>query len=402
MILTASLFPRALVLFAMMLMMSNCCVRSFSRNLQRTRPFPTVAIGKWRLYSQLNSESAAETRKRIVFLGTPEVAATSLEKVFEASQQPASTFQVVGVVTQPPRRRKRKGKVEPSPVGKMAEELGLYIMSPEKANDPLFLEELEQQIKPDVCITAAYGQYLPKRFLAAPTFGTVNIHPSLLPRWRGASPVQRSLEAGDNPVGVTVLFTVSKMDAGPIIAQESVHIDADATASFVLPHLFDIGTQLLLKSLPRVLDGTITMDTAQAQDENLVVAADMIDSSEAELKVWEESALTCHNRLRGFSMWPGVFLYVQVGEREDIVKLKVTKSKVVVNATSEPTNVVRLGPNKEDGLHLVCWDGSILELIEVQPATKKPFPARDFQNGYPGEVIRWVRPPAAVGTETTD
>jgi methionyl-tRNA formyltransferase len=284
----------------------------------------------------------------------------------------------------------------------MAEELGLYIMSPEKANDPLFLEELEQQIKPDVCITAAYGQYLPKRFLAAPTFGTVNIHPSLLPRWRGASPVQRSLEAGDNPVGVTVLFTVSKMDAGPIIAQESVHIDADATASFVLPHLFDIGTQLLLKSLPRVLDGTITMDTAQAQDENLVVAADMIDSSEAELKVWEESALTCHNRLRGFSMWPGVFLYVQVGEREDIVKLKVTKSKVVVNATSEPTNVVRLGPNKEDGLHLVCWDGSILELIEVQPATKKPFPARDFQNGYPGEVIRWVRPPAAVGTETTD
>ena len=133
-------------------------------------------------------------------------------------------------------------------------------------------------MRPDLCITAAYGQYLPKRFLATPTYGTVNIHPSLLPRWRGASPVQRSLEAGDDPVGVSVLFTVSKMDAGPIISQKEEPVDENETATNVLPHLFNIGTDLLIDAMPDLVSGAITMETATAQDEDAVVAADMIDS----------------------------------------------------------------------------------------------------------------------------
>ena len=339
-------------------------------------------------------------KKRIVFLGTPEVAATSLQAIYEASLQQDSPYEIVGVVTQPPKRRKRKGQPESSPVGKLSEALGIRVLCPEKAKDIDFLDLLQNEIQPDLCITAAYGQYLPKRFLATPVLGTVNIHPSLLPRWRGASPVQRSLQAGDNPVGVSVLYTVSQMDAGPLIVQREQCIDENDTATTVLPLLFDIGTKCLLEVLPDICSGKITFDTATPQDDDQAVAATMIDTAEGEFKVWEESAVSCHNRLRGFSMWPQAFLYLQVGDREPM-KVKVTETRVVVSdeatepmaQTESTTNVVQLGPTKQSGLYVTCFDGSILELVEVQPATRKAFRARDFQNGYPGETIRWVRTP---------
>jgi methionyl-tRNA formyltransferase len=253
---------------------------------------------------------------------------------------------------------------------------------------------LANNVKPDLCITAAYGQYLPKRFLATPTFGTVNIHPSLLPRWRGASPVQRSLEAGDNPVGVTVLFTVSKMDAGPIVSQKEEMIDENDTATRVLPHLFEIGTELLIDALPDLVHGKITMDTATPQDEDAVVHADMIDSSEAEFRPWEESAITLHNRLRGFSMWPGAFLYLQIGDSE-VTKYKILETRVL-SERADPTDAVVPGPTKKDGLRLVCFDGSVLEIKSLQPATKKPVDALSFVNGLQGRTVRWIKEPQLV------
>ena len=250
--------------------------------------------------------------------------------------------------------------------------------------------------QPDLCITAAYGQYLPKRFLACPKFGTVNLHPSLLPKWRGASPVQRSLQAGENPLGCTVLFTVSQMDAGPIIAQKEAMVDENASALQVLPDLFALGTELLLEKLPDLLKGSITMETATPQKDDDAVAASMIHSSEGELKL--ESALVCHNQWRGFAAWPGVFLYLQVGEREPM-KVKVLETRVVPDVTKEPTNIVEAGPDKKDGLWVGCLDGSVLELRIVQPATRKAFPGRDLMNGYPGETIRWVPKPEDVESD---
>jgi len=222
--------------------------------------------------------------------------------------------------------------------------------------------------------------------------GTVNIHPSLLPRWRGASPVQRSLQAGDNPVGVSVLFTVSKMDAGPVIAQKEYTVGDNDQATTVLPLLFDIGTELLLENLPDILSGKITMETATHQDDALITEASMIDASEAELRVWEESALTCHNRMRGFSMWPGTFLYLQVGDEEPI-KVKIVETHVLPEI-AKPTTLVELGPLKGDGLHLVCGDGSILEILKLQPVTKKAMDAKSFVNGLQGKTVQWVKPPA--------
>lgn len=219
----------------------------------------------------------------------------------------------------------------------------------------------------------------------------MNIHPSLLPRWRGASPVQRSLEAGDNPVGVTVLFTVSKMDAGPIICQKEETINENDTAAHVLPHLFKIGTELLIDVLPDLVQGQITMETATAQEEDGIVNADMIDSSEGEFRPWEESARTMHNRLRGFSMWPGAFLYLQVGETEP-TKYKILDTRVLADK-SDPTDEVVPGPTKKDGLRLVCHDGSILEINRLQPATKNPVDALSFVNGLQGRTVKWVKTP---------
>lgn len=188
-----------------------------------------------------------------------------------------------------------------------------------------------------------------------------------------------------------MLFTVSKMDAGPIIAQEEYTVGHNDQATTVLPHLFDIGTKLLLENLPGILTGKITMETATVQDEALVTEASMIDAAEAELKVWEESALTCHNRMRGFSMWPGTFLYLQCGD-DELIKVKIVETKVL-SETTEPTTVVKLGPSKGDGLRLVCGDGSILEIMKLQPVTKKAMDAKSFVNGLQGKVVHWVKPP---------
>ncbi len=300
----------------------------------------------------------------------------------------------MGVVTQPPKRRKRGGSEIPSPVGFVAEELGLPILCPESAKDATFLEMLEKNVKPDLCITAAYGQYLPKRFLSLPKFGTLNIHPSLLPRWRGSSPVQRSLEAGDTVGGVSVLFTVSKMDAGPIVSQYSMDVDENEQATTLLPKLFDIGTEKLIEALPKVIEGSITMESARKQDESLLVEAKMIDSSEGQLFPTTMSAIQCHNRVRGFSMWPGTYIYVQIGE-EDVesvrepIKMKVIESRVL-HGIVKPTDIIEIGPKKGDGLRLVCWDGSVLEMRKVQPATRNVMDAKSFVNGLQGQTVRWL------------
>ncbi|KAL7569512.1 hypothetical protein ACA910_013889 [Epithemia clementina (nom. ined.)] len=445
---------------------------------------------------------------RLVFLGTPSVAAATLQTLYDASLQSQQqqqqqqqvqqqqrplldAFEIVGVVTQPPKRRRKKGSsTEQSPVGKLAQALQLPLYTPDRltttktitttmttqdtdATNNFVSHDLPHVLQPDLCVTAAYGQYLPKQFLATPKFGTVNIHPSLLPKWRGASPVQRSLQYGDNPVGVTLLYTVAKMDAGPMIVQHAETIDPDTdTALDVLPRLFDIGTQLLVKDvLPAIWNQTMTPERAQPQDESQVTLAPLIqhsnEFSEGELDLTQMTARQCHNLWRGFIEWPGVHLWVQVGPppppplapRKDddndngddvnkhqevdpqqgpLLKVKIIESRVVsdeavvveedpedqqqqqedennnnnnhqknhnshndMNAKNsilmmDERRILRLGPNKKkDGLYVTCADGSILELVKVQPPTKRPFPSRDLQNGYPNQVLYWKTPDEA-------
>ena len=185
------------------------------------------------------------------------------------------------------------------------------------------------------------------------------------------------------------------MDAGPIVIQKVEEINDDVDdATFVLPFLFDIGTKCLLEVIPNVINGQITMENSMQQDESLVVNADMIDSSEGELKVWRDNARVCHNKVRGFSMWPGTFMHFVIGDDVDVepVKVKILKSRVLYDnpGSVDLTKDVVLGPDKKDGLHLVCGDGSLLELLQVQPLTRKAMDARSFVNGLRGERLRWV------------
>lgn len=335
--------------------------------------------------------SLNKRKSRLVFLGTPDVAASSLELLVRESQRQDACFDVVGVVTQPPKRRRRMGTPEPSPVGKVAEDFGVRVLAPESAKDPVFLEELEVSLRPDICITAAYGQYLPKRFLEIPQLGTINIHPSLLPRWRGASPVQRSLQAGDELIGVTILYTVSKMDAGPIISQDTYRVGKNEQSTEVLKHLFRVGTIRLIELLPGIVSGQMSFELATPQNEEGVVKADLVNVDEGELKVWKESALTLHNKVRGFSIWPGTWMYFTIGDddTQEPIRLKIIETQVQ-EVKLAPTHQVQLGKDRTSGLYVVCNDGSVLELLKVQPETKKVMDARSFVNGLRGKTIHWV------------
>lgn len=401
---------------------TNCMVPILSShaNNRLTSSSSTCLSSTSQQETEANLSNDKNAKKRIVFLGTPDVAATTLQSLYEASILPNSNYEIVAVVTQPPKRRQRKGSsLELTPVAQITQKFNnitsnIQLLYPEKlSKDDEFINIMEHVIRPDLCITAAYGQYLSKKFLSIPKYGTINIHPSLLPKYRGASPVQRSLEAGETTVGVSVLYTVQKMDAGPIIIQKEVPINSENdTTTNVLPMLFEVGTYLLIDYvLPNILNDTITMTSQNViqQNELEVSYASMIDSNEAEFKVWKESATTCHNRLRGFSIWPQAYMYFIIccnkDDNETVIssepiKVKILKTRVVdtnsiQNTDNDNNNEfntrVTLGPTKNDGLYVTCYDGSILELLIVQPVTKKAFPARDFQNGYPNQIIRWIQ-----------
>lgn len=184
------------------------------------------------------------------------------------------------------------------------------------------------------------------------------------------------------------------MDAGPIVAQREERIGENENATSLLPRLFEIGTEMLIDILPSVIAGKITMETASLQNEDQVVNADMIDSSEGELFLEKDSARICHNKVKGFSMWPGTFIFVRIGEvaiDNEPMKLKILESRVLSDDASENmSSEIVLGPNKGDGLRVVCGDGSVLELLRVQPVTRNAMDAKSFVNGLRGEKLYWV------------
>lgn len=326
---------------------------------------------------------SANARKKILFLGTPEVAAKSLKKLIENC---GNSYEISGVVSQPAQMMGRGNKrvLTPSPVASVGLELGLRVITPEKASDIAFLEELEQ-MKPDLCITAAYGQYLPKRFLAIPTYGTLNVHPSLLPKWRGASPVQRSLEAGDQATGVSVLWTVSKMDAGPIVAQVERLLTGDEKAPELLDELFSTGTQSLIDVLPAVFSGIVSPATSMQQADESATKADKIAVEEAAVCLFKHSAKTIHNRIRGFAGWPGVWCQVRFGEG-DVEKLLLVTTRLV-STVEEPPEEISIGSIvivDKFRLFARCADGALLEILELQQPAKKLLTSKQFCNGLNG------------------
>ena len=250
-----------------------------------------------------------------------------------------------------------------------------------KARDPSSWRN--SALKPDVCVTAAYGQFLPKSFLSIPLLGTLNIHPSLLPRWRGAAPVQRSLENGDEKVGVTVLQTVLKMDAGPIAAQSVPRaVKEGDTAATLLDELFDEGCDLLINDvLPSLFDGSLEM---REQNDSDVTEAPKLTKDEGFLDVLGDPdsrtiAEACRDKV-GLRAWPGTFLNVRRATRQD--RLKVLEARIgdAVDSVSY----------RKPALSIPCADGSALDLLRVQPPNKKAMDAASFWNGLRGAELEFL------------
>ena len=327
-------------------------------------------------------------KSRVVFLGTPDCARDVLGRMLDAASAADSMFEVTAVVSQPgrPRGRGRKSDAPaPSPVAELAMQRGMTedrILCPEKANEEAFLNAL-RKLDIDLAVTAAYGNFLPQKFLDIPRLGTLNIHPSLLPQWRGAAPVQRALESGQAETGVSVAYTVLKMDAGPILRQVKRPLNGDEKAPELLTELFETGVQALLDELPSVFAGEAA-SRATPQGEATLTHAAKVSPEEGDLDFTKQSARECHNKVRAFAGWPGTKATLKVKAAGDDAELKEVVIKIITTQVSSDGDAVSAGgvvELRKKMLRVPCAGGEWLELLEVQPPGKKAMDASSFING---------------------
>lgn len=306
---------------------------------------------------------------RVCFLGTPEFAVTALKALLEDEH-----YQVVGVITQPDRPAGRKLQLTPSPVKQLALAHNLKVLSPEslKSNRLIFDEVVTW--KAEVAVVVAYGQILTEEFLKIFPFGCVNIHGSVLPRWRGAAPIQRSIEFGDSESGVTLQKVVKKLDAGDILGIRRVKLDSSINAQELYQQLAILGADLLHVELMDYLRGNLA---PTPQDESLVTYAKKIEKTEAEID-WRLSADQIHNKVRAFVMGPGTFTMVN-GKKFKIHKTRVHES---LSTGAQPGSISQI-TNQQ--IIVQCGYGKI-ELIEVQPESRNKMPITDFLKGHSWQV----------------
>jgi len=294
---------------------------------------------------------------RVAFMGSPDFAVPALDALVEAGHE------VVAVYAQPPRRAGRGKKDRPTAVHARAEELGLDVRTPVSLRDPE-AQAAFAALDLDVAVVAAYGLILPRPILDAPRMGCINIHPSLLPRWRGAAPIQRAVMAGDTETGICIMRMEEGLDTGPVFQRETTPIGPRETAAELQTRLAVRSGEMLVETLAAMADGTAT-ETAQAEDG--VVYAAKIDKAEARID-WSRPAAELDALVRGLSPSPGAWFEAQ-GER---IKLLL----------AEPLR--RVGPPGIvlDGDIVACGTGA-LRLLRLQRAGKPAMDAADFLRGFP-------------------
>jgi methionyl-tRNA formyltransferase len=297
---------------------------------------------------------------RIIFMGSAELAIPALQAIVQSSDD-----QVVGVVTQPDRPAGRKRQLTPCPLKAFAEQAGLPIMTPEKVGSPESVAALTE-LRPDLFVVVAYGQYIPTRVIELAPHKAINLHPSLLPKYRGSAPIQWAIANGDSETGVSIIRVAQKMDAGDILRQEHFPIDPDDTSQTLHQKLAEFGATLLLKTLDDIRAGTLS---PIVQDESQVVEIRKLTKEDGAID-WTQPASTIRNRIRAFDPWPGSHCKLPDG-----TPLKVWKAEII-SATGTPSELL------DDAL-LVATGNNALRLTEIQPLGKKRMPARDFLNGHP-------------------
>ncbi|MFD9901330.1 methionyl-tRNA formyltransferase [Mesorhizobium sp. UC22_110] len=298
---------------------------------------------------------------RVVFMGTPDFSVATLRALAGAGHD------IVAVYTQPPRAAGRRGlELTPSPVQREAERLGIAVHTPVSLKD-----EAEQvafrALDADVAVVVAYGLLLPKPVLDAPRLGCLNGHASLLPRWRGAAPIQRAIMAGDAETGMMVMKMEQGLDTGPVGLVEKLAIDPDMTAGELHDRLMVAGAGLMVEALSRLEAGTLSFVEQAAKG---VTYAAKIDKTETRID-WTRPADVVHNHVRGISPFPGGWCEATIGGR--VERLKLLRS-TVVDGMGEPGGIL------DDRLTVACGSGAV-RLVEVQRAGGKPVTAQEFLRG---------------------
>lgn len=301
---------------------------------------------------------------RIVFFGTPEFAVPTLSAIA------ASQHVVAGVVTQPDRPRGRGHQASPSPVKAFALSHGMPVLQPERMRDEVFLESL-RALDADLGVVAAYGRILTDAILAIPRAGLINVHASLLPRWRGAAPVHRAVLAGDRDTGVTIMRVVQALDAGPMLAVGRVSIDPDATSAHVEQLLAELGARLARDTVDRLAEGPVP---EEPQPDEGVTYAERITKADAPI-FWWRSAHEIHNQVRGLQPWPLAATTVG-GHRLLIVRTAVAESPAP--AAAIPGTIL-----EADGETLTVAAGQgVVRLLDIRPEGRRTMTAREFLAGH--------------------
>ncbi len=297
---------------------------------------------------------------RVVFFGSAAIGFPLLEALLASTKD-----EVVSVVTQPDRPAGRKQQLSPCPVKSFAQERGLPVLSPEKVKDGL--PELVA-LNADLFVVVAYGQYIPPSVLVLPKYGAINLHPSLLPKYRGSSPIQWAVANGDTVTGVTILYVSEKMDAGDIILQREVLIGPDDTSAILEPVLAAAGAELLMEAVEQIRNGTV-----QRRPQSETDATEVRKLAKEDGRIdWRLSAGVLRNRIRGFTPWPGCFCEMPDGQRLKIVRVAVEARN---GSPGEILDVSGAGP-------LVAAGGGSLRLLEVQPAGKCVMDGASYLRGY--------------------
>ncbi|GMV36790.1 MAG: methionyl-tRNA formyltransferase [Fimbriimonadales bacterium] len=309
---------------------------------------------------------------RVLYFGTAPFAVPALRAIAH------SNHELIGVVSQPDSPSGRGMRLRPSAVTEAARDLGIEALRPESCRSEQFLRQVTE-LRPDVLVVAAYGQIMPLSLLEAAPRGGINIHASLLPRWRGAAPIQRAIEHGDAVTGITIMQMDAGMDTGDILLQEETPIGEDENAGQLTERLAEMGARLIVRTLDLLPDGL----ARSPQDPALATKAPKVRKEEGCLD-WAMPARSLHNRVRAFTPQPGAHTTFQNSN------VKVWATKLIDSHPSfeQPGTVVAVGP---DGITVACGEGCLL-ITDLQPETKRRMRAVDFANG------RGIRPGARFGT----
>jgi methionyl-tRNA formyltransferase len=306
------------------------------------------------------------TPLRIIFMGTPELAGESLRALLCSPE-----FQVIAVVTQPDHPKGRGLKLQPTPVKEIALQQNIPVLQPVKAREENFIQQL-RELEPELITVTAYGQILPESILDLPRFGCLNVHTSLLPKYRGAAPIQWAILNGDAETGVTIMKMDVGMDTGAIVSQEKTPIRPEDNSQTLHDRLAKLGAELLVKTIPEYVSGKIPPHPQPAEN---VSRAPKIKKQDGHID-WNQPAQAIWNRVRGLVPWPGAFSYLPDQPQPHLLKIWEAE---MAGQTGQPGTVLQADKH---GIVIGCGSGA-LRILVLQREGGRRLNAQEFLAGHP-------------------